>query len=229
MVQLSLFGNALTPWPAAVQDDLANIEARYNLSPTQRMALLMDDGGTLAVRKMRWGLIPPWAKDLKMSYSTINARVETVAEKPSFRAAWKAGRRCLIPMAGWYEWREQQAGGKKYKQPYYIHPHDNRTLYAAGLWEPRHRLQDEDEAGSVTIITSDAPERFDLHDRTPIFLEADQAAEWMRASAEDAMGMLLAAPFPEVEQRRVSTRVNSSRGNPGGPDFLDPVPPPGDP
>lgn len=223
-VQLSLFGNALAAWPEDVANDLAHLTDKYNLSPSQRAAMIMDDDGELVVRKMRWGIIPPWAKDTKMSYSTINARVETVAEKPSFRAAWKAKRRCLIPMQGWYEWREvAPPGGKKFKQPFYIRAQDNDTLYAAGLWEPRHRLQPEDEGGSVTIITSDAPSRFDLHDRTPIFLTADQAKEWMGASTDDAMAMLLASPFPEVVVTKVSTRVNSSRDNFGGPDFLESI------
>lgn len=224
IVQLSLFGNALSAWPDGVAGDLANLTDKYNLCPTQRAAMIMDDGGEMVVRKMRWGLIPPWARDLKGTYSTINARVETVTEKPSYRGAWKAGRRCLIPMNGWYEWREVNAGGKKFKQPYYIHLPDNSPMYATGLWEPRHRLQDEDEAGSVTIITTDAPARFDLHDRVPIFLDADQAREWMTATPDDAMAMLLAAPFPEVEVRKVSTRVNSSRNNFGRADFLDAVP-----
>lgn len=222
-VQLSLFGNALAPWPEQVAQQLANITDKYNLAPTQRAAMILDEGGELAVRKMRWGLIPPWARDTKSSYSTINARVETVAEKPSFRQAWHAPRRCLVPMQGWYEWREESAGGKKFKQPYFIRPRDGSTLYAAGLWEPRHRLQDDDSDGSLTLVTHDAPERFDLHDRVPFFLAPAQAREWMAAAPDAAMGMLMAAPFPELEIVKVSRKVSSSRNNPGGPDFIEPI------
>jgi putative SOS response-associated peptidase YedK len=224
IVQLSLFGSALQAWPEHIRGELGTLTDKYNLCPTQRIAMIVDDAGDMAVRKMRWGIVPPWARDLKMSFSTINARIETVAEKPSFRGAWKAGRRCLVPMQGWYEWREETPpGGKKYKQPYHVAPTGEPTLYAAGLWEPRRSFQPEDEDGSLTVITHDAPARFDLHDRVPVFLSAEQAREWMTASPDDAMAMLLAAPFPEVSVTKVSTRVNSSRNNFGGPEFLEPV------
>jgi len=109
-VQLPLFDKTQAPWPE-LADDLAGITAKYNLAPTQRAAVVLGDGDKVELRKLRWGLIPPWAKDLKGGFTTINARVETVAIKPAFRAAWKAPRRCLVPMAGYYEWRDE-AGGK---------------------------------------------------------------------------------------------------------------------
>lgn len=222
IVQLPLFSRDQAPFPELV-DELSSLTAKYNLCPTQRVGVVMADDGTLEVRKLRWGLVPHWARDLKGTYSTINARVETVAEKPSFRAAWKAPRRCLVPMQGWYEWREELQGGKTVKQPYYARQADNVTLWAAGLWEPRHPLQPEDEGGSVTLITHDAPERFELHDRVPFFLDPAMASEWMGAAPDDAMAMLLSAEFPELKIVRVSRRVNSSRNNFGGPDFIDPI------
>lgn len=221
-VQLPLFDRSQAPWPE-LADALSGLTAKYNLCPSQRAAVVMSDDGALEVRKLRWGMVPPWARDLRSSYSTINARVETVAEKPTFRAAWKAPRRCLVPMQGWYEWRDEIQGGKSVKQPFYAHAADNATLWAAGLWEPRHDFQPEDEAGSVTLVTHDAPEKFDLHDRVPFFLHPDQAAEWMTASTDDAMAMLLAAPFPELQIDRVSRQVNSSRNNFGGPHFIEPI------
>lgn len=224
VVQLSLFGSALAAWPESIRGQLASLTEKYNLCPTQRIAMILGDGDQMEVRKMRWGLIPSWAKDTKMTFSTINARIETVAEKPSFRAAWKKPRRCLVPMQGWYEWREvTPKGGKTFKQPYYVHGAGNETLYAAGLWEPKHHLQPDDEDGSLTLITHDAPARFDLHDRVPVFLTPEQAREWMTVSPDDAMAMLLAAPFPEVTVTKVSTKVNSSRNNFGGPEFLQPI------
>lgn len=218
-VQLPLFTAAQAPWPD-LADDLQNITAKYNLAPTQRAAVVMEDDGNLAVRKLRWGLIPPWQADLHSKFSTINARVETVSTLKSFRSAWKAPRRCLVPMAGWYEWRDQDEGGKPVKQPYYIHAADQQTLWAAGIWEPRRDFQPEDEAGSLSIVTMDAPERFDLHDRVPIFLEPALANEFMAASPDDAMAMLLAAPFPDLTVYPVSRKVNSSRKNFGGPEFI---------
>lgn len=217
-VQLPLFDRTQAPWPE-IADDLSNLSTKYNLSPTQRAAVVMGDGDRLRVTKLRWGLIPPWVHDLKGSYSTINARIETVATKPAYRAAWKAPRRCLIPIAGYYEWREIG----KAKQPYYIRRADHQQLYAAALWEPRHRLQDPDEEGSCTIITHDAVDvAGQVHDRMPVFLDPALAREWMTATPDDAMAMLLAATVPPLEVFPVSRAINSSR-NPGGPESIDPV------
>lgn len=160
-------------------------------------------------------------KDLKGGYSTINARIETVATKPAYRAAWKAPRRCLVPMAGYYEWRDEDGG----KQPYYIARADGAMLYAAGLWEPKHRLQEQedDSDGSVTVITHDAVELAGMvHDRMPVFLDPSLAREWMTADSNDAMGMLMAATMPALRIVRVSRAINSSR-NRGGPESIEPI------
>ena len=194
-------------------------DTNYNLAPTQRTAVVLDDDGTMTMKRFRWGLIPVWVKDLKGNYSTINARVETADTKPAFRAAFKAPRRCLIPMGGYYEWREE-AGGK---QPYFIEHKDGEQLYAAGLWEPRHRLQDESEAGSCTIITHDAVDAAgEVHDRMPVFLPASLGEEWMTASADDAMAMLVAAEMPPLVVHAVSRKVNNAR-NRGTPDMIEPI------
>jgi putative SOS response-associated peptidase YedK len=219
-VQLPLFDKTQAPWPE-LADDLSGITAKYNLAPTQRAAVVLGSGDKLELRKLRWGLIPPWAKDLKTGFTTINARVETVAVKPAFRAAWKAPRRCLVPMAGYYEWRDE-AGGK---QPYFIARADGAMLYAAGLWEPRHRLQqpEDDSDGSVTVITHDAVELAGtVHDRMPVFLDPAFAREWMTGSGEAAMDMLLAATMPALRVVKVSRAINSSR-NRGGPESIEPV------
>ncbi|MDE2272238.1 MAG: SOS response-associated peptidase, partial [Xanthomonadaceae bacterium] len=140
-VQLPLQFPKRLPWPA-IAEDLANLTERYNLAPTQRAAVILDDSGNPTVRRLRWGLLPVWIKDLKQSYSMINARLETVAEKPAYRAAFKS-RRCVIPMRGYYEWQATKTG----KQPYFLSREDGEDLFAAAIWEPRHKLQDEDEAG----------------------------------------------------------------------------------
>lgn len=207
-VQLPLQFPERSPWPG-LAEELAALTAKYNLAPTQRATVVMDTDGQMAVKKLRWGLLPVWIKDLKGAFSTINARIETVATKPAFRAAFKAPRRCLIPMAGYYEWRVAADGGK---QPYFITRPDGDTLYAAGLWEPRHPLQGENEDGSCTVITHDAVDAAcEVHDRMPVFLGAAVAQDWMTASVEDAMAMLLGAAMPPLEVYPVDRRVNSSR------------------
>ncbi len=197
----------------------AEVADNYNLAPTQRAAIILDEGGKLAVRQLRWGLLPHWMKDLKGGFSTINARIETVATKPAFRDAFKAPRRCLVPMDGYYEWREE--GGAK--QPYLIARSDGAPLYAAGLWEPPHRLQDADAQGSCTIITSDARDAAgEVHDRMPVFLPKELAERWMTASPDEAMAILTSAELPPLKITRVSRAVNNAR-NRGGPEFLLPV------
>lgn len=194
-------------------------EENYNLAPTQRVAAVLDDEGAVVLRRFRWGLIPPWAKDAKAGYSTINARLETVAEKPAFRAALKAPRRCLVPMAGYYEWRDEDGG----KQPYYITHANHEQLWAAGLWEPRHQFQDDNEAGSVTLITHDAEDAAgEVHDRMPVFLPADLGEQWMKSAPDEAMQLLIGAELPPLVIRKVSRKVNNSR-NCGTPDMIEPV------
>jgi len=207
------------PWPELV-NDLAQITARYNLAPTQRAAVVLDETGNKQVRRLRWGLIPSWSKDLKASYSTINARIETVATKPAFRAAFKA-RRCVIPMGGYFEWKETPSG----KQPYYITRRDGADLWAAGLWEPRHRLQDESEDGSCTIITTDGVDAAGgIHDRMPVFLEPSVLNAWMQAAPPDeAMAVLLAAPVPDLVLRPVTRQMNTPKFQ--DPSALDPIDP----
>jgi putative SOS response-associated peptidase YedK len=217
-VQLPLFDKSQAPWPE-LADDLAGVTAKYNLAPTQRAAVVLGTDDKLALRKLRWGLIPPWVKDLKGAYSTINARIETIGTKPAYRAAWKAPRRCLVPMAGYYEWRDENGG----KQPYYIARTDGAMLYAAGLWEPKHHLQEDDSDGSVTVITHDAVELAGtVHDRMPVFMEPGIAHEWMSAGSDDAMNMLLSATMPALRIVRVSRAINSSR-NRGGPESIEPA------
>ncbi len=215
-VQLPLKFPERLPWPA-LAGELRDTKPRYNLAPTQRVAVVLDADGRPAVRRLRWGLLPGWIKDLKQTYSTINARVETVATKPAYRAAFKA-RRCLIPMAGYYEWSDTPDG----KQPYFLSRRDGADLFAAGLWEPRHRLQHEDEEGSCTVITRDAQdEAGTVHSRMPVFLEPAVADRFMRADPDEAMQILLAAPTPPLEIRAVSRRVNGPRED--DPSLLDAI------
>ncbi|TGY32564.1 SOS response-associated peptidase [Stenotrophomonas maltophilia] len=189
--------------------DLLSMPASYNLAPTQRASVILDRGTGLQLTRLSWGLLPFWAKAKKLQGSTINARIETVADKPAFRAAFKK-RRCLIPMAGYYEWSVNEEDGKK--DPWFIHA--ATPLWAAGLWEGASPLLDPDNLGTFTVITGDSSGvSADIHDRMPVWLEPAQAEEWFTAEAEAAMAMLLASQPPAMEAYRVSRAVNTPSNN----------------
>jgi putative SOS response-associated peptidase YedK len=184
------FTNAVT-WRELVElyrihdQPALNLRPRYNVAPTQEIPFcrLADSGREIVVG--RWGLIPGWAKDLKIGYSTINARAETVAEKPSFRSAFKC-RRCLIPADGFYEWKKQPDGTK---QPYRLCLGDRQPFSFAGLWERNDRL----EVTSCTIIVTTPNEvAAEIHDRMPVILNPEEYDAWLSpaTTADDAKGLL---------------------------------------
>ena len=117
---------------------IAKLDDRYNIAPMQNIAAVRaaEDANELVL--LRWGLIPSWSKDAKIAYKLTNARAETVAEKPTFRSAFKQ-RRCIIPASGFYEWKREA----KQKQPFYIHPRDEELFSFAGLWESWHDAEGE--------------------------------------------------------------------------------------
>ncbi|MEO0368226.1 MAG: SOS response-associated peptidase, partial [Pseudomonadota bacterium] len=113
--------------------DMLGVTPSYNVSPTATIAAFSCDQGQVGEPlAMRWGMIPSWSKSFESKYATFNARIETAASKPTFRTAWREQRRCLIPMAGYYEWQQTQDG----KQPFYITDKNAGILVAAGLFEP---------------------------------------------------------------------------------------------
>jgi putative SOS response-associated peptidase YedK len=147
---------------------------RYNIAPTQAVLGCRADpaSGARALVPLRWGLVPGWAKDLAAGVKAINARAETVADKPTFRAAFK-GRRCLMPASGYYEWKHEG----KAKQPYFIHP--SHGLFAfAGLWDVWSKGPAPVE--SCSIITTEANEATrHLHERMPVILDRAHFAAWL--------------------------------------------------
>lgn len=188
-------------------------EPNYNRAPTQPGWVLVADADTTGARakQMRWGLIPPWAKDEKLAYSTINARVETAATKPAFRAAWKQ-RRGLVPSSGYYEWLKQGSA----KQPYFIHASDAPVIFFAGLWEQRGELL------TYSIVTRAAdPSIAFLHDRMPLVLPADMLADWIHATPDQAAEIALAAPEPKLSWHKVGPAVGNVRNH--GADLIDPI------
>lgn len=195
-----------------------NLAARWNVAPTQEVSVMRaaaegEEPG-LHLTTMRWGLVPFWAKDAAIGSRMINARADTLAEKPAFREAFRR-RRALVPADGFYEWREE--GGRK--MPLYIRSTDGRPLVFAGLWERWSGPKDaplEAPLVTVTIVTTDAntPLR-SLHDRMPVILDDEGMRRWADPAtpAAEAAALLRPAADDLLELVPVSTRVNSVRND----------------
>ena len=183
---------------------------RYNIAPTQSIAAVPNNGKD-TIEYFHWGLIPSWAKDPSIGNRMINARGETLAEKPAFRTAFKR-RRCLIPADGFYEWQKLADG--KTKQPMYIRMKTKKPFAFAGLWETWH---DKTGAGgeipSCTIITTTPNSLMkSIHDRMPVIVKPEDYRKWLSPAEEPAEELSrLIAPFPadEMEAFPVSRLVNS--------------------
>lgn len=195
---------------------------RYNIAPTQPVLALRVAPGTdrRGWAWLRWGLIPAWAKDPGIGARMINARSETVAEKPAFRAAFRR-RRCLVPATGFYEWR----GESGRKQPYLIHAPDGAPFAIAGLWE---HWQDPGgaELETCTLLTTEANEALrPLHDRMPVLLAPEAWERWLDPALEapDPLLPLLAPAPPErLVFHAVSDRVNRVQND--DPELIVPLP-----
>jgi putative SOS response-associated peptidase YedK len=211
----------------------------WNVAPTNDVWAVLErtprgEEGTDMVRRelrpLRWGLVPSWAKDVKVGARMINARVETVHEKPAYRRAFTR-RRCLLPAEGFYEWEQikDPATGKARKQPYFIHPEDEQVMALAGLyeyWRDPAVQQDDDPAAwlmTCTIITTEATDAAGrVHPRMPLALTPDHYDAWLDPEHQDPdeLRALLGQPAEgHLQARPVSTAVNSVRNN--GPHLLD--------
>lgn len=213
------------------------LEPNFNVAPTNEVYVVRASEGNRQLDSLRWGLVPFWAKDLKIGSKMINARAETVAEKPAFRKAFER-RRCLIPADGFYEWAKVE--GQKAKQPYFIHRPDGEPIVFAGMWERwKPRLEDGktvDEDADVietcTILTC-APNQTmaEIHNRMPVLLAPPVWDDWLSDETEmDYIGSLLKpAPDDLLALVPVSTAVNNVRNKgeqliqplPDGPDVTD--------
>jgi putative SOS response-associated peptidase YedK len=185
---------------------LPEIQPRYNVAPTQEVAAVLTEDDERHLEMLRWGLIPSWADDPAIGNRMINARAETVSEKPSFRKAFKE-RRCLIPADGFYEWQKTGSG----KQPYYIRMEDGSPFAFAGLWEIWGRSGEE--IRSCTILTTDANELVgEVHPRMPVILPPEDYGLWLDPDIQEAEPLLdLLRPYPDeaMEAYQVSRLVNS--------------------
>lgn len=194
-------------------------EPRYNIAPTQPVAAVRTTAAGRELKLLRWGLIPSWATDPTIGNRLINARCETVAEKPSFRSAFKQ-RRCLIPASAFYEWQKTGAGRK---QPYCIQPRGGGLFALAGLWERWHNPHGE-EVESCTILTTEANELMQpLHDRMPVILDAPSDGAWLdpRSSAESLRSLFVPFASDRMEAIPVSPWVSDPKHE--GPQCLEPV------
>ncbi len=199
----------------------ASLAPRYNIAPTQPVAVVPNDGQR-RVDFFLWGLIPAWAKDPRIGNRLINARAETAAQKPSFRAPFRR-RRCLILADGFYEW-QRAPGGKGPKQPYRILLRDGRPFAFAGLWE-RWQAPDGSEIYSCTILTTQAnPLVAQVHDRMPVILAPEDYDRWLtpgEAAPEVLQPLLRPFPADAMTLYPVSSRVNSPQRD--DPDCIRPL------
>ena len=216
--QFSETGKQIAGQLGAVLRSASAEEPRYNVAPTQHAPVLLQESGARILDMYRWGLIPFWAKEASIGNRMINARAETVAEKPAFRDAYKR-RRCLIPASGFYEWQRTDDG----KVPHWIHPAEGGLLTFAGLWE-EWRPEDAEPIGTYTILTTSANGFMQrIHDRMPVVLSPEERDVWLdpEAGARDLGALLGPGPEDLLEAHPVSTRVNSPAND--DPRLIQPV------
>ncbi|MCD4526550.1 SOS response-associated peptidase [Nocardioides sp. cx-173] len=216
------------------------LEPDYNVAPTKEVYAVVerppsresDEPPQRQLRVLKWGLVPSWAKDPAIGSRMINARMETVAEKPAYKRAF-AKRRCLLPADGYFEWyptSQLTAKGKPRKQPFFIRPQDGGTLAMAGLYEIwRDPTRDDDDPErfrwTCTVITTQAEDSLGhIHDRMPMMVEPDRWSSWLdpTAPSDSLLDLLVPAAPGRLEAFPVSTLVSNVRNN--GPELVTPLP-----
>lgn len=207
-------------------ENLPNLPPRFNVAPTQPVAIVRQpESGSRELASLRWGLIPHWAKDASMASKMINARAETVDDKPVFREAF-ARRRCLVPVDGFYEWRMED--GKK--QPFRIGMKGGDLFAFAGLYEGWEATEDAanwskgELIETFTIITTTANEKLQpIHARMPVILPPDDYEKWLSPANDSASLKQMLRPYPAEPMAfyRVGMAVNNVRND--GPDVIEPL------
>jgi putative SOS response-associated peptidase YedK len=210
---------------AQLADSFVELEPDWNMAPTKPAPIVIERAaggsrpGGREVLAAQWGLVPSWAKDPKIGSRMINARSETVAEKPSFSQAF-AKRRAVVPAVGFYEWYP----GEK-KQPFFICPKDRSTLAMAGLYEFWKAGPDAEWLITFTILTTSAADDLgQLHDRAPMMLVGAEVDAWLDPapmSEAERLGLLVPAVPGRLDAWPVSTMVNNHRNN--GPELIQPI------
>ena len=189
-----------------IANRLERIEPRYNIAPSQEVPIIIKQSPN-KVMMMKWGLIPHWAKDSKIGYKTINARAETIADKPMFRSSLKS-KRCLVPASGFYEWQTTQQG----KIPHYIHLNKEALFAFAGLYDI-WKNEKEQEVYTFTIITTSPNTLIEkIHNRMPVILKESDEDKWLdteNITVEIALKMLAPYRASGMEAYPISRKVNS--------------------
>ena len=202
----------------AVDKVLAESTPSYNITPSQRVSAIIKDDSNCLVQ-FQWGLIPSWSKDPSIGSKMINARSETLSEKPSFKSSLK-NRRCLILANGFYEWKKEG----KYKSPFYIHLKSKKPFGFAGLFDKWISTEGE-EIKSCTIITTESNELLKpIHNRMPVIIPKDKVALWLNPTIQNEkqiLPVLKQFPSQKMEYYEVSKTVNSPANN--SPDCIKPV------
>jgi putative SOS response-associated peptidase YedK len=199
-------------------DETADYRPRWNAGPTSQLPVVVSNLRQRTLTLMRWGLVPAWAKDIKIGYSTFNARAEDIANRPAFRGAWKAGRRCLVIADAYYEWRDSD------KQPFAVALGNRGPMTFAGLWDIWH-APDGKPLKSFAIVTTQANEFLKpLHNRMPALLAPDCWPAWLgetEASENDLKSMLKPYPDKGMTFWPVDRRVGNVRND--SPDLFAPL------
>jgi putative SOS response-associated peptidase YedK len=191
---------------AGLQPSGSALRPRYNIAPSQEVAIVRGTGAGRELVMLRWGLVPYWSRTPQTRYSTINARIETVAEKPAYRAAFRR-RRCLIPADGFYEWRTMDGA----KQPLYIRLRDGGVFAFAGLWDRWEGDGAVLESCSILVMPSNAVMQ-PIHARMPVIVDPAHYAGWLDSavsSKPEILGLLQTGRSEQLVSYPVSSRVNS--------------------
>ena len=196
--------------------EVPNFHLSYNIAPTQTSPIVFADQQHRACELMRWGLIPSWSNGPDTKFNMINARAESIEEKPAYRKAFKQ-RRCLVPIDGFYEW----SGQAKAKQPYYIYREDRSLFAFAGIWEQWQAEQGQ--INSFSIITTRATGIMEnIHHRMPVIIHPEHFDSWLFGDETDNYKSLLTPGDDcELKYHAVDTRVNSVKNNSS--DLLNPI------
>jgi putative SOS response-associated peptidase YedK len=199
-------------------DEIGEYRPRWNAAPTSDLPVVISNNGERTLTLMRWGLVPSWAKDIKIGYSTFNARAEGVETRPAFRSAWQAGRRCLVIADGYYEWRAAD------KQPFAVALGNRGPMTFAGLWDI-WRTPDGKAIKSFAIVTTVANALLKpLHDRMPVLLGPDRWRSWLgenAATQAELKAMLRPYSGAAMTFWPVDRRIGNVRND--SPDLFAPV------
>lgn len=196
------------------------LKQNYNVAPTTQVYAVAEHDGNRVLTSFRWGLVPFWAKDIKIGNRSINARSETAATKPTFRSSFEK-RRCLIPADGFYEWERKTKG----KLPHYIYAADGKPLPVAGLWSSWKDPETDDRVLTCTILTGPPNDLLKpIHDRMPVILPQEHWAAWLDPSndeVESLQSLMVPLASSLMAEHPVSTLVNKVANN--GSDLVRPL------